>query len=238
MANTLTYGRILANAALRLGGGGSIVGSSTAQIEANFNQVNFGAAHVDNPAFPFSALRDAVVMAEEQIALAIASTRNHPLRAVLKNTTPPLAAYADIPKFDKDGAPIIGEFGAVRDAATKKICTINRIRKIERLINNPNDWYQGEYFYYNYADEAIIHTRPSVRIEVCSYSRAARIAAAANNQETLFPDALEYMYLCGTIKYCFRPDESPETNKYFGGDFDLGLAEIKQGRMPSIQERR
>lgn len=228
----VSYGEIIKQIALRSGVGGSVVGSDMATIEANYNQANFGASHVDNASFPFSAMKDAVLLAEERIAQTVASVKNHALRIYLRGTSDALANRAALPDSDSSGDPVIGVIGAVRDATDNRILTDDKtVVEIERLIRLGAGALKTKHYFYQIVGATILHTRTNVLAEVCKYNKATQKALVNSNGAILFPDALEEMYVSGAIAAMFREDEAPETVKVYMEYFASGLKRLEGGEI-------
>ena len=119
--STLTYHKILGQAAARVGTGGSITGSLPADIEANYNA--FDSTKVDNAVFPFSLQADALLLAEEKIAQAISGVKNHPYRVWLRGVSDPLANRAVLPVLTSTGKAVVGVPGAIFDSSNNKVLT-------------------------------------------------------------------------------------------------------------------
>jgi len=229
---SLTYFKILANAAARTGEGGSISGSSSAAVESNFSA--FGPGAVDNAVFPFSVQKDALLLAEEKIVQTIASIENHPYRVYLRSVSDPLATRAVLPAQDTGAVDIVGVPGAIYDASDNVLLTRpqvdDQIAEIERInrLTTAGVLFQN-YYYYAFDGAMIVHTRPSVKMEVCKYSRSVQAVAIAANQEVLLPEVLEELYVCGEISYLFENSEAPENVKNYLEYFKSGLETIAQG---------
>lgn len=220
----LTYPQILKQVALRTGYG-SLAGSTMAEIAASYD--NIGAAAVDSAAFPFKAMQDAMLLAEEKMAQVVSSVKNHPLRTYIRSVTDELASGEQMPPEDENGDPIIGVIGAVYDAADE-VSVLTRINapnpakaiaRLNRLIEN--EQIKAKHYLYCIEGSSIIHTRESVFVEVCVYNRSQQeVILNSEAQQVLFPDALEEAYVCGTIRYLFRDDEAPATAQQYAAYFD------------------
>lgn len=185
----ITYQQLLHNTAIRLS---ALVGTQAAAIAATYDTANLTAANFKSADWPFGAFRDAILMAEEDFAWAIADTANHPWRADLSSVTPALSDGEDVPGFDNNAVRIIGVYGSVHDAADGTVCLeaeLDQITRIRRLqlagtLTLPA-------YFYRMDGGRIRHTRTTVLIEVCAYNRSAQLVAFNANGSSLLPDVLE-----------------------------------------------
>lgn len=184
---SVTYHNLLRRIAYNTG---ALRGERTPELATSY-AVPLTPAELAESAHPFQALMDALLLAEEEFALAIASTGNHPWRAVLRAFTAALADKAVIPAVDAGGKSIVGVYGYVRDAADDTPLVEMPLALIARRVRNANNHYLLPVYWYKIDGAVIRHTRGTVAIEVCSYDRAAQSLAIAANTAMLLPDALE-----------------------------------------------
>jgi hypothetical protein len=223
----MSYHDLLAQVAIRVN---ALTGVQAAALEATYILRPLTGAQFKSSVFPFSAVKDALLLAEAKLATVIAETGNHPWRAFLKSQTAELVHRAFLPKLDAlAGAPIIGVWGSVVDSADGKPCTEQPIELIERRVENAGGFWTREYYHFNFRGDRIYHTRPAVKMEVCVYDRTLQIGRVDNNDPILLPDALEEAYIAGALGYLVRDDEFVEQAAGYRALFNDTLASIKQG---------
>lgn len=169
---------------------GALRGDHTQEVSTSY-VVPFTAAELSDKAPPLQVLLDSVLLAEEEFANAIATTGNHPWRAVLRAFTANLADKAVMPAVDAGGRSIIGTYGPVRDSTDATPLTEMPLALIDRRVRNSNNHYLIPVYYYKFDGAIIRHTRPAVNVEVCSYNRGTQAAAIVANGPMLLPDTLE-----------------------------------------------
>lgn len=198
----LNYHEIVAASALRVS---ALTGTLTAALETTFVTRPLTTAQFQSTVFNFSAIKQAVVNAEEKMAHAIANTPGHAWRASLAGATSTLANAAAIPTVSSASKQIIGKLGSVYDGST--VCTSKPLAVIRRRVRNANSFFRAPVYHYAIDDRRIYHTRPTVVIDVCVYDRAVQIALVDSNGAILLPEVLEEAYICGTVSMLVRDDE-------------------------------
>lgn len=236
----VTYNDILRQAALIVN---ALDATTPGALETVYTTVPLTAALVDNSAvFPFSALKDKVLSAQEALVLAIATTSNHPWRSALYDITAVLASGDLIPATGSTGNTIVGAYGAVREVTTGTVCTRKTIEQIRDRLANPTLW-KIPVFWWAMDDGRIYHTCPAgVAIDVCVYERP--IASSLNlGSAVLLPDVLAPAYVAGTVAECVRDDEYIEQAAFYAAKLEAWLAAIKSGltsvipKTPAIVEK-
>lgn len=175
---------------------------------------------------PLAVLIDTLLLAEEEFVLAIASTGNHPWRALLRAFTANLADKALVPAVDSTGKAIVGVYGAIRDAVDLTPLMEMPLALIDRRVRNSNAHYLIPVYWYKLDGAVVRHTRPNVTIEVCSYDRTAQHAAIVANSAMLLPDALE-MPLVERATCLLNPAHD-------GTYADAMVAAVKAGNMSTV----
>lgn len=203
---------ILAHVGIRIS---ALKGVTSAALNTTFATRPLTVNEFQSTVFPFDACRDAIVHAEEKLALAIANTPNHPFRSFLRSQTANVAHGAPLPTTDAAGKTIVGVWGSVKDSIDGKVCTEKTIQEIERRVTNSGTFYKRQYRHFKIEGSHIYHTRPNVVIDCCFYDRAARKTAVINNDPILLPDALEPAYISGAIAFLIRDDEFTEQGAYY-----------------------
>lgn len=214
---SVTYHQVLRQIALRVGAlrGTQVEGVETSYITAPLTKAEISA---DSPV-NFSALKDAVLMAEGKLATAIAETGNHPFRRVLLSQTANIASGALIPSTNAASVPVIGIRGSVVDATDGIVCERFSRAEVRRLIRNANSWRKGAIYAYDIDDSRIFHTRTNVKIDVCTYDAATQRTAIDANSAMLLPDVLEEALVSGGAAYLGKDN----------GFFAMTLGAIRQG---------
>lgn len=223
----MSYHDILASVAIRAN---ALVGSLAPALETAFTTRPLTTAQFQSTVFPMSACKQALLNTEEKLAHAIANTSGHPWRADLADSTPALIHGAPILSLTVKNLHFIGEFGSVRDATDLNVCTVKPLPIIRRRVRNANNFYRTPVYYYNIdGGMRIFHTRTSVVIDVCSYSRAAQITLISNDGAVLLSDVLEEAYICGTVSLLVRDDEFSGQAAVYRNYFNDTLAMIHGG---------
>lgn len=88
-----------------------------AQAESVYAGSTFGTTEFNDPRFPPTAVKDAIIAMEGDIVLQIANSGNQEWRSLYLSTTPTLAPGDMIPPTDVNGLPILGQLGAAKDAS-------------------------------------------------------------------------------------------------------------------------
>jgi hypothetical protein len=226
---------ILAHVALRIN---ALKGVTPTALNTTFTTRPLLVTDFKSAVFPFDAVRDAVVHAEEQLALSIANTPNHPYRPYLRSTTANLAHGAALPTADSGGKTIIGVWGSIRDAVDSKVLKEKTLQEVERKVSNPGGFYKRQYYYFKLEGSHIYHTRTNVTIDCCIYDRATRKTAVINNTAILLPEALEPAYISGAIELLSRDGEFGEQAAIYAQHFKDSLYVIRAGgvNVPPVSE--
>jgi len=183
---------------------------------ANTLETNYAANPVtafQSTIFPKTAIYDAVLNAEEKLAQRIANNADDPLRQYLANVTANLSNPSTLPSTSTDSKPIIGIWGAVRDATSGIVCSqmpldLVRRRAAATDLVIPVWWF-------NITGGRIEHTRTNVVIECCVYSRTDQTTAMNANGNILLADALEPDYISEALAILVRDDEFMEQARLY-----------------------
>jgi len=226
----LNYGNILNQIALRAGDGGSIAGSTMTAVESNYNNASFGASQIDNPRFPFSAQKDALILAEEKLSIAIASNPRSPYRNSLSVFSSGIANRATVPSADSMGNKRIGVIGHIKDASNGTLLTEKPLQEVERIIRlGTSDALTSRYYHYALRGATIVHTRSgNVTVEMCVYNRDTQKTAVNAKTAALLPDVFEELYICGALAHLFAGDEAPDTIQQYVRYFEDGIARLEK----------
>lgn len=152
----------------------------------------------DAPNTPLYALLDYVLNAESGLVQAIASTANHPFRASITEQTASLAYGDEIPSTSSGGSTVVSEvYGAVRDADTGEPLTENQLEQIRDRVQNPDDTWLIQQYWYAIFDRRIYHTVDTAIVDVCVYGRPAMSASLSTS--IALPDVLVPAYVDGAL---------------------------------------
>lgn len=220
-----TYHDILAAGAVRFD---ALIGPQKAQLETTYTTRPLTAANFQSTVFPFSDALASILWAEQQIAAAVADTGNSSLRSYLASRTANILNGGRIPSVDENGVPIIGIYGAVKDATSGRVYYPKALAEIERRVENPTTFWVVPVYFYRQIGTSIYHTGTNVKLDVCVYDSAVQQAAIAADGEILFP-TLEPLYVDGMLSRDIRDDEFMAQTAVYNGYFQNGLAAIRQG---------
>lgn len=215
-----TYHKILRNIALRLN---TLRSGEPAVLETSFSDQPLTLFDWNgNP--PFEAVKDALLMAEEKLADAIANVGDHPWRRVLNGITANVAHKGLLPATDSNSKSIVGIWGSVYDGSDGTVCTEQPLELIRDRVANPNSFFRIASYWYKIDDMRIFHTRTNVKLDCCVYDLATQRTAIDNNSSMLLPDVLDEALMCGGVSY-FNVDGSD----YYRRCFADALTAISRG---------
>ena len=137
--------------------------------------------------------------------MALASTATNPLRPFIESQTDTLAYGAQI-STNAAGLPVVGAYGAVRDAENSQPLTLNEIEDIQARNINPNSMFKLAVYQYAILGDRIFATRAGVIVDVCGYERPDTDSLDLES-DILLPDVLGPAVVQGAIAECFRDDE-------------------------------
>lgn len=223
---SVSYQTILHDVAIRMR---ALVGTQVLNIATTYDTGTLTSAHFKSADWPFNSFRDAILMAEAELAAAIAMTGNHPWRAYYAGITNTLTNGAQLPSTDSLNAPIIGVWGTVYDAnSTARPCTEQPLEVIRR-INQETDWRRYPLYYFKIDGQLIFHTVPAgVKIDVCAYNRATRLAAWPAGNISL-PDVLEATLVARAISLMTKDNAFVEQAKIYRDYSDVAITAIRSG---------
>jgi hypothetical protein len=224
----LTYNTVLREVAVTTN---ALAGTATpAGLNAVYNTVpltiaNFNAA-TGSAVFPFNFLLDKILNAQEALFMALAFTPANPLRGFIESQTDALPYGAPI-LVNAASLPVIGTYGAVRDAESGEPCTLNELEQI-RLRHLASSWMILQVYEYAILDKRIYHTREEVIVDVCAYVRPDTDTLDLTSN-ILLPDILGPAIVQGAISECFRDDEYMEQAAQAGTIYSGWLTALKAG---------
>jgi len=159
---------------------GAIKGATPADAQANFNAAP-STATVIGPDFVPAMVEPALAATIGETVEAIASTPLNPERGRFESDTVALANNAVIPRTDSGGNTIIGVPGRVRDAANGKLLlpvSADRVRDFNEFSGSVYGGYTP--YWYAIVGGAVLHTRQSVLIRVCTFTRPTAFTGNIN----------------------------------------------------------
>jgi hypothetical protein len=228
---SVPYSVVLRETAIRAN---AIVGPIPSTLETNYVVSPLTTTQVQSSIFSFTAIKDAVLNAEERLAWAIADTADHPWRTYMSLVTSDLANAAILPATSSGSVPIIGVWGAVVDSTSAFPCSQMPLDQVRRRAINANTQFKCPVYWYNITGNRIEHTRTNVKVEVCGYSRSTQSTTFDANGNILLPDALEYAYVCGAVSMLVRDDEWKEQSQIYASYFNNALTQISKGQVETL----
>jgi hypothetical protein len=222
----VAYNKLIRQTALRIN---AVTGVTKAALETNYAVSPLTTTQVGTPDFPLKAIQDAVINSVGKLVRAYAFQSSHPFRNFNLSQTSGIAKGAVIPSTNSAGKPIVGVYGAIRDASDGKALTEQPVQLINDIADNTDSFLVGAHYYYKIVGERLFHTRTSAVIDVCTFDRATEEAAVAANGNAPIPDALEDAAWCGAVGLLVRDEEFLNQAAMHTNYFMQVMAEITQG---------
>lgn len=170
--------------------------------------------------------------------MALASTATNPLRRFIETQTDNLVYGSQI-STNSVGLPVVGAYGAVRDAVNSQPLTLNELEDIQLRALNSNDMFKLAVYQYAIVGDRIFHTRTQVVVDVCAYERPDTDTLDLMS-DILLPDILGPAMVQGAISECFRDDEymgqSQQARSYYNQwvqSLQSGMAQIQPQSNPT-----
>jgi hypothetical protein len=204
----------------------AIAGPIPTTLESNYATVPQNSSIVVSADFPFTAILDACVKAEEKLVHTVSNVGDHPWRQAIGSHTANIANEGLIPATDFAGKPIIGILGSVYDSSDGTVLWERNLVSVSLRAENPNGFFKVSAYEYKIDGNRIYHTRTNVQIDCCVYERPD---ISALNTNILLPDVLEEAYVCGAISMLVRDDAFMPQSAVFRGYFNDTLQMISQG---------
>lgn len=231
-----SYRTVFRQVALRVN---ALVGTDTAGIETSYIDTTLtSGTDIDSVIFPYTSIKDALLSAEEEIVACIAGQTDHPYRAFFHNVSGNLANGAVLPTVDGSGQtnPVVGVPGTARDTTDSIVCTAQPLSVIKNIRRNSGSFLISDYYYYNITGNRINHTRTNVILDLCVYNRAtqetALTASLANTTgNSVLPDALEFMLMCGSVSRLVRDDEFGSQASIYRNYFESAKSSLLNGNV-------
>lgn len=204
MASTCTYHDCAAAIALRVN---ALVGTDPVELQQTYTARPLTDELFDSSIFPFGAVRDTLLNAEQRLVLSIANSDDPFWRAEIGSKTDPILNGGVVPDADENGVTIVGAYGAVLDSEDQtKVCSKMDVELLRMRDLAPNLWIMEQYNY-AFIGDVVLHTRPSVVVQVCIYDFLAQQNAFDADMPILLPDALVPAYIAGGVAGLVRDDE-------------------------------
>lgn len=207
---SLTYNTILRQVAITTNALGGTVTPATLNSVYDtvpLTEANFTVATASS-IFSFNFLKDKILNSQESLFMALASTATNPLRRFIESQTAALA-YGDQITENAAGEPVVGAYGAVRDAVNFQPLALNELEDVQLRALNPNSMFKLAAYQYAIVGDRIFHTRANVIVDVCGYERPDTDSLDLTTN-ILLPDILGPAMVQGAIGECFRDDEYME----------------------------
>lgn len=181
------YDKLIRQAAIRID---AIVGSTATAKQSAYITAPLTATQVGNVDFPLASIQDAAISAVARIVRTYANIKGHPFHNFHAKTTANIAHEGNIPSVSSDSLPIVGVYGAIRDATTGDELTEQPVQLIRSIVDSLADGtLKGSYFHYKIAGRRLYHTRTNATIDVVTFDEATERTAVAGGGNTPLPDA-------------------------------------------------
>jgi len=226
---SVSYSTILRQIAVTVN---ALTGALPASLQTSYATVPLTSANFQSSILPFGYLKDKMLNAQESLFLALASTATNPLRRFIESQTDPLS-YGDQVTTNADGLPVVGAYGAVRDAETGRVLTLEEVENIQLRVINPNSMFKVKVYQYAIVGDRVYPTVDEVIVDVCAYERPDSDALDLES-DILLPDILGPAMVQGAISECYRDDEYLEQSGQARGFFNQWIQALQSG-MAQIQ---
>lgn len=223
---SVPYHTIIRQAAVRIS---SIVGVTATALDSAYLTSPLTATQISSTDFTIGMQKDAVVNVVGRIIRTYASVPNHPFRAYNISQTANIAHKGVIPSTNSASVPIVGVYGAVRDASTGQELTEQPIQIINTIVDDTDSFLKGEYYYFKQVSDRLWHTRTNVVMDVCTFSASNELTTIANNGNAPIPDACIDIAVAGLIAQYVIDDEYTAQANMYGNYFENCLSQMASG---------
>lgn len=200
---SLSYQDLIHGVLLRING---MNGTDPAALEITYAKTNLTSADATESAdFPWSSVKDACLLAEEDRAKEIANNRDDALRSYLHAVTANVPNHGTIPSVSSASDPRIGVFGTIRDATDGKPLTQKPLAVVRRLV--AETWRLYPLYHFAFEGDRIEHTRTNVTFDICVYNRATRKTAIDANGNSVLPESEEGWLISRAVSYLVKDDQ-------------------------------
>lgn len=227
----LAYRIILRTAGRKIN---AIVGTTKTTLESAYTTSPLTVTQIGNVNFTLSMIYDLLVSTVGTIVRAYASVPDHPYRAYNISQTSNITNRSPLPSANSASQPIVGAYGAIRDASSGKLLTKQPAQLIESIILGVADGsIKGTYYHYDIAEGRLIHTVTNAVIDVCTFNVATELASVAANGNAPIPDALFDLAWTGLVASLVIDDEFASQAAVYGQYFQSGIEMLKAGGTPA-----
>jgi hypothetical protein len=207
-------------------------GSNQAELE---NSYQTGFTALDGADVPASALVDAIVAIEGQLADLIGGDKRHPYRNVLYARSDDIASGEQVPTESEDGVMFVGVFSEINSSDDGLPLKEDDVAVIRRFLRGG---YTTEIYKYAMLGSSIVHTRDAVYFEGCAWSRTqarARFAPTATAPSPI-PTAFEPAWVSMTLAFLAQEGWFIPEAQHYGQIATQSLAMIKnrETELPSL----
>lgn len=193
---------------------------------------------LDGRQVPASALRDAVVAVEMELAEVIANDKANPYRSTLKGRSYDLPTGSSIPT--REGAPgldpgpvdpaaasFIGMFSQINDSGDNSPLTEQPVQVIRRYLRGSR--YKGAIYNYAFAAGRITHTRPLVYFEGCVFSQPRALARfdTDNTELSPLPNSLESTWVARALEFMAQEGYLVNEASYYANFARSGIERLR-----------
>lgn len=207
----------------------AITGTTKTALESAYLTSPLTATQVGNTDFTFSMLGDSLVAVLGRIVRAYASVPGHPFRTYNTSQTANIANKGAIPSVNSASKPIVGVYGAIRNASTGEAMTEQPIQIIRTIVDDTDNRLKGTYDHYKIVDGRLYHTATNAIIDVCTFSASDELVAFAANGNATIPDACLDLAVSGLVASLMIDDEFVAQASIHGQYFENCLAEMRNG---------
>lgn len=225
------YRTIYRQTALRIN---AIAGTDSAAIETAYADGTWTSGEIDSVMFPYTAIKDAILDTEGEIAGIIAGQTDHPYRAFLQGVTASLSDGEVLPIADASSNVIVGVLGSVRDATDSVNLTAQPLSVIKNIRRNSGSFLVSDYYYYCIVGNRIRHTRSGVIADCCIYDRSDQATVldtslANGTGDIVLPDALAGTVVAGAVSRLVRDDEFANQAQVYRNYYESVLRALLNG---------
>jgi hypothetical protein len=217
-----TYNTILRQIAVAVN---SLSGATAAALQATYATVPLTSANFQSSILPFGNLKDHMLNGISKIVTNAANDGNHPYRAALISQTTSLA-YGDEVITNSSSVPIVGVWGAARDADTGQVLTKANLSQIRARVTNPSSMFKLPVYWWARDDVRVYHTVDDVIIDVVAYARPDTDALVLTGNMPL-PDDSTPACVQAALEECIRDDEFLAQGARFGEMFTKWMSMVQ-----------
>jgi hypothetical protein len=202
-----------------------LTGSDQATLEASYVTANL-ATVMDGADVPYTALRDAVVAIEAELAEIIANDKQNPYRSLLLGRSEDLTTGEDVPVVSDGGLRFIGTFSQVNDSTDHLPLTEGSMQEITRYLRGS---YTTSIRKYKLTASRFYHTRSIAYIEGCVWSRSQAVDRLVTGSTSLspIPTSLEGTWVARCIEFLVQEGWLAAEASFYAGFAREGIALLK-----------